>query len=222
MEKVTVKIDGEPVEIEKGKTILDAAKKVGASVPGFCYNELWNEGSEDCRMCVVEVVDGGPEGLVASCNQPVNDGLAVETKSPEVYSSRRNTLELFLSEHSQKCRDCNKSGNCELAELSKKYDVSFLPVCADCSLQGQSCLLSKDMICLGPLTYSGCSIICPEEDYQCIGCRGLNTNEDIVRFALTAYEKNDISLEDVLEEVRYIFPRKSEDLKETLEDLENE
>ena len=51
-------IDGNPVEVEKGTTILHAAKKIGVKIPTLCYIEnLLPDGS--CRLCVVEVKNNG-------------------------------------------------------------------------------------------------------------------------------------------------------------------
>ena len=51
-------IDGKPVEVEKGTTILHTAKKVGITIPTLCYIEdLLPDGS--CRLCVVEVKNNG-------------------------------------------------------------------------------------------------------------------------------------------------------------------
>ncbi len=216
MEKVTIEINGQEIDIEKDKTILDAAQKADIDIPTLCYNELWDERPETCRMCVVETVGDGPSQIVASCTAPVSDGLKVKTHSAEVYRSRRNTLQLLLTQHKQDCRNCPESGDCKLSELSKKYDVSYLSVCADCALQGKNCLLNHGIICLGPISYSGCTIVCPEEGFRCVACRGLNLNEDIMRFASETYENNNISIDRVIEEVKYMFSGEVPELEQVI------
>ncbi len=47
-----------------------------------------------------------------------------------------------------------------------------VPVCFECKLKGNSCLLLKGIPCLGPVTYAGCDALCPSQNVQCIGCRG--------------------------------------------------
>ncbi len=220
MGKIKMKIDGETVEIEENKTILDAANKAKIDIPTICLNELWDERPETCRMCVVEITGGGPPELVPSCSQPVEEGLEVKTDSNRVYSSRRNTLELFLSRHYLECSNCPKSGECELVELSKEYDVSYLPVCADCRLQGESCLLTNGEVCLGPISYAGCNAVCTENDYRCVACRGINFNKDIVRFAKETYEEKGIPFEEVLKEVKDFSRKKYEKLKQLYDELE--
>ena len=67
-EMVKCKIDGIDVEVPKGTTILEAAKKYGIRIPTFCYHErLTPIGS--CRLCVVEVE--GYEHPVPACMTPV-------------------------------------------------------------------------------------------------------------------------------------------------------
>lgn len=51
-------IDGIPVEVEKGTTILQAARQIGVEIPTLCYLEdVLPDGS--CRLCVVEVTNNG-------------------------------------------------------------------------------------------------------------------------------------------------------------------
>ncbi len=47
-----------------------------------------------------------------------------------------------------------------------------VPVCFECKLNGNACLLLKGIPCLGPVTYAGCDALCPGQNAQCIGCRG--------------------------------------------------
>jgi len=47
------------------------------------------------------------------------------------------------------------------------------PVCFECKLQGNQCLLLKGEPCLGPITAGGCQAICPSQNHPCFGCFGL-------------------------------------------------
>ena len=51
---VSLTIDGVKVEVPKGTTILEAAKRVGIDIPTLCFLKDINE-MGDCRMCIVEV-----------------------------------------------------------------------------------------------------------------------------------------------------------------------
>lgn len=51
----------------------------------------------------------------------------------------------------------------------KNYDS---PVCAECKLQNNGCLLEHGKICLGPIIAGGCQAVCPTNGLKCYGCRG--------------------------------------------------
>lgn len=120
METVNVKINGISIDVPKGSTILEAARLAHIEIPTLCYLKEINEIGA-CRICVVEVK--GARSLVASCVYPVSDGMEVRTDSPKVLASRRQTLELILSDHDRKCLSCVRSGNCELQKLCKDLKV---------------------------------------------------------------------------------------------------
>ena len=54
METVTLTIDGQPVTVEKGKTVLQAAIENGVPLPYYCYHPgIGGDGS--CRVCIVKI-----------------------------------------------------------------------------------------------------------------------------------------------------------------------
>ena len=108
MENVNIKINGMPISVPAGSTIIEACKLAGIDIPTLCYMKEMNEIGA-CRMCVVEVK--GARSLVAACVYPVNEGMEVITNSPKVIESRKTTLELILSTHDRKCLSCSRSGN---------------------------------------------------------------------------------------------------------------
>ncbi|MBW2071250.1 MAG: molybdopterin-dependent oxidoreductase [Deltaproteobacteria bacterium] len=99
-EKVRLTIDGQQVEVEKGTTILEAAKQLHINIPTLCYSEILRP-QERCRMCVVRVA--GEEHLQASCSTEVLEGMEVTTDSDEIRQMRRLMLELLLKEHYGDC-----------------------------------------------------------------------------------------------------------------------
>ncbi len=118
---INIKIDGVDVNIEEGKTILDAAKAINVHIPTLCYHEdLCVAGN--CRVCVVEVT--GARALVASCAMPVADGMDIQTNSLKVRAARKNIIELLLSEHNADCTMCYKNKKCELQDLASEYKTS--------------------------------------------------------------------------------------------------
>ena len=120
MDMVNIKINGMPLSVPKGSTVLEAARYAGIHIPTLCYLKEINEIGA-CRICVVEVK--GARSLVASCVYPVNEGMEVFTNTPKVRESRKTTLELILSTHERKCLSCVRSGDCELQSLCKELGV---------------------------------------------------------------------------------------------------
>jgi NADP-reducing hydrogenase subunit HndD len=121
MEKtVNLKVNGIPVTVPQGSTILEAAHRAGISVPTLCYLKDINEIGA-CRICVVEVK--GMRGLVTACVYPVSEGMEVLTNSEKVQEARKTNLELILSTHNQDCLGCVRNGTCELQKLTTMYGI---------------------------------------------------------------------------------------------------
>jgi len=95
-----IAIDGREVEVEAGATILNAAEKLGISIPTMCHLR-GHEATTSCMACVVKVAGAG--GLVPACGTMVRDGMQVESESPEVFDARKAALELLLSDHVGDC-----------------------------------------------------------------------------------------------------------------------
>ena len=91
---VTVQIDGEPVEVAAGASLLDACRANGQPQPTLCYVETLHPVNA-CRVCVVEVEGSRP--LVPSCSRRAEDGMVVSTDSERVRHSRRMVLEFLGS-----------------------------------------------------------------------------------------------------------------------------
>jgi NADP-reducing hydrogenase subunit HndD len=93
-ENIQLTIDGTPVSVPKGTTILDAAKDAGIDIPVLCYF-AHTTANGLCRLCVVEVE--GVRLLQASCVAEAHDGAVVHTHSPKVERARRTILEMLAS-----------------------------------------------------------------------------------------------------------------------------
>ena len=93
---ISLKVNGIPVSVEVGTTLLDAAKFLGIPIPTLCHFEgLSPYGA--CRLCVVEVGEGARARLVSSCTYPAEEGLSVRTSSARVVRARKMILELMLA-----------------------------------------------------------------------------------------------------------------------------
>ena len=63
-----------------------------------------------------------------------------------------------------------------LGKIPKAHDK---PVCYECKLNKNECLLDKDKICFGPITRGNCNAICPNGGLECWGCRGPTDDANI-------------------------------------------
>ncbi len=111
-DKIMVKltIDGHPLQVEKGLTVLQAAQQNGIDIPTLCnYPTLRSDAK--CRLCLVEI-EGRPNAPT-SCTVPVEDGLVVWTQTPKVHALRAEVMQLILSEHPSCCLFCPYNDDCE-------------------------------------------------------------------------------------------------------------
>lgn len=95
-----IQIDGRPVEVAPGETLLAAARKVGIAIPTLCHVEGFPP-SASCFLCAVQI-EGRPN-LWPSCAMPAADGMVVTTNSAEVRAARKTALELLISDHAGDC-----------------------------------------------------------------------------------------------------------------------
>ncbi|MBN1443655.1 MAG: (2Fe-2S)-binding protein, partial [Planctomycetes bacterium] len=95
-----LKIDQREVEVAAGATILDAARKLGIDIPTLCHLEGYPP-STSCMVCVVRL--SGSTRLVPACATRAEEGMVVESETPDVHDARRTALELLLSDHLGDC-----------------------------------------------------------------------------------------------------------------------
>lgn len=100
-EYITLTVDGKSVRIEKGSTLLEAARKAGADIPTLCHDERVKPYGA-CGMCVVEC-KGSPK-LMRSCAIEAADGMEIITESDRINRARRFSLEMLLSDHTGDCK----------------------------------------------------------------------------------------------------------------------
>ena len=121
---VNITINGHPMTVKGGTTIMEAATQLGIPIPHLCYLKDINEIGA-CRMCMVEVE--GTDRLVTSCNTGVVEGMAIHTNTPKVREARKTNLRLILSQHNSTCTTCIRSGNCELQRLAHDLNIHYQP-----------------------------------------------------------------------------------------------
>lgn len=108
-------IDDKPIEVEEGRSLLEACRENGIHIPTLCYHPAL-EPYGACRLCTVEVgVQGRKPRLVASCVYPCEEGAEVRTNTPLVQRNRRVTAELLLA---------GSSASPEIAALARDLGVT--------------------------------------------------------------------------------------------------
>ena len=115
--EVTLSINGQSISVPAGTTIIQAAQKLGVSVPHFC----WHPGlsiAGVCRFCMVKI-EGMPK-LQIACNTAVSEGMKVDTVSEEVKDAHKWALEFHLINHPLDCPICDQAGECELQNYYMK------------------------------------------------------------------------------------------------------
>jgi len=116
-----LEIDGRPVEVPHGATIMEAADRLGVYVPHFCYHRKLSIAA-NCRMCLVQV-EKAPKPQPA-CATPVTDGMKVWTESDYARRAQRGVMEFLLINHPLDCPICDQGGECQLQDLAVGYGGS--------------------------------------------------------------------------------------------------
>jgi len=118
--KVEFILDGQRIEVDEGKSILEAALENGVYIPHLCFRPGLDAFGA-CRLCLVETADGR---LVTACETLVEDGMRVISDSQRLNGIRRVIASLLISEHVGDCLRCPSSGECKLQEVSSYLGIS--------------------------------------------------------------------------------------------------
>ncbi len=130
---VNIKINGIELQVPKGESVIESAKRAGVDIPFFCYHPRLSKGdAANCRMCLVDVSmpRKNPDGSVilakmpkpqASCTLPADEGMVIETESAQVVRDRKGVLEFLLINHPLDCPICDRGGECPLQNNTLFY-----------------------------------------------------------------------------------------------------
>ena len=125
---INLKINGQPVSVAPGSTILEAAEKLEIKIPTLCHFKMdcfhVDHRSASCRICVVEVK--GRPNLAPACSTPAAEGMEVHTNTLRAINARRTILDLLLSDHPKDCLICPKNLNCQLQALAQEMGLHHL------------------------------------------------------------------------------------------------
>ncbi len=117
---ITVNINGQTIPVDGERNLLEVIRKAKVELPTFCYHsELSIYGA--CRLCLVEV-EG--RGTLPACSTPAENGMKIQTHTPEIREIRKLIVELLLANHENNCPTCSKSANCQLQSLARKLGVT--------------------------------------------------------------------------------------------------
>jgi len=114
-------INGKEVEFQENETVLSVAKQNGHFIPTLCEMADINHAPGTCRVCLVDIKRrNDPEHhIVTSCTTPMEESMAVMTRTPRVREMQRLQVELLLADHNQDCASCIRHGNCELQDVAQ-------------------------------------------------------------------------------------------------------
>jgi formate dehydrogenase major subunit len=113
--RITLQVDGTPVTVQAGTSVMRAAVEAGIQIPKLCATDSL-EPFGSCRLCLVEI--DGKRGTPASCTTPCEPGMKVRTQSPKLAKLRRGVMELYISDHPLDCLTCAANGDCELQDMA--------------------------------------------------------------------------------------------------------
>lgn len=117
---IEARINGIPVEVPEGTSILDAARLAGVRIPTLCkHPDLLPTAA--CGLCIVKIA--GQSRMPRACATELQPGMEITTHDGELTKIRRTILELILSTHPNECLTCTRSGNCELQRLMGEFVV---------------------------------------------------------------------------------------------------
>src|SRR4249919_3243262 len=121
MATLNLEVDGLPVQVPSGSTVMDAAHKLGVYVPHFCWHRKLTIAA-NCRMCLVQV-EKAPKPQPA-CATPVAEGMKVWTHSEAAVTAQKGVMEFLLINHPLDCPICDQGGECQLQDLAVGYGAS--------------------------------------------------------------------------------------------------
>ncbi len=148
MANINLTINGNPVSVPAGTTVLEAAGTVGIRIPTLCAYEGMGPHAA-CRLCIVQVE--GEEKEKLACATKVSEGMRIVTDSPVLFERRRAALTDLFRQHPADCDhcarvggsriedlepeicencfycDCQRKGFCELQALAREFGISVLP-----------------------------------------------------------------------------------------------
>jgi len=137
-DRIKLNIDGVEVAVNKGTTVLEAARQADIYIPTLCYHpDLQPYGG--CRLCIVEIEN--MRGIPTACTTPATEGMVVRTGTPQLQELRRDFLKLILAEHPNTCLTCERRERCGPNDICLRH-VAVNERCVTCP-NNKQCELQK-------------------------------------------------------------------------------
>ena len=114
-----ISIDDQILEADEGESILNIARANGIYIPALCYLSGCSP-TLACRLCMVEA--NGK--VVYSCNAKAKEDMQIYTNTPEIAAERNAIMQTYCVNHPIQCGVCDKSGECELQNLTTHLKVN--------------------------------------------------------------------------------------------------
>ena len=143
-----LRINGIEVEVERGTSLLEAARFLGIPIPTLCHEDgLQPYGA--CRLCVVEVSNSHGSRLLSACTLEAEDGLVVRTNSDRVQRARRLLVELYVATcpQSKRIQDLASAMGVRQCRYPPKHET-----CIQCSLCVRMC---EQQMMAGAIGFAG-------------------------------------------------------------------
>lgn len=156
-----VTIDGIPVEVEAGATLLTAARACGVHIPTLCHRDGLEHNSA-CMVCVVAVE--GQKRLLPACSATALEGMQVRTTGADIQRARRMAVELLLGDHAGDCE-----GPCRLACPAGFDAPGFLRMLARGDVSGAAELAGRGLllpVTLGQICPAPCQRACRRAEHD--------------------------------------------------------
>lgn len=113
--QVTLIVDGKPVTVPEGTSIMRASMEAGVEIPKLCATDMLDSFGS-CRICLVEIE--GRNGTPASCTTPVGEGMVVHTRSDRLDAIRKGVMELYVSDHPSGWNEQRGTGQSEFDKVA--------------------------------------------------------------------------------------------------------
>lgn len=114
-----ISINDQILEADEGESILSIARANGIYIPALCYLSGCSP-TLACRLCMAEA--NGK--VVYSCNAKAKEDMQIYTNTPEIAAERNAIMQTYCVNHPIQCGVCDKSGECELQNLTTHLKVN--------------------------------------------------------------------------------------------------